>query len=184
MNVEKPVRNAVENVVKVDKLEPSALRTAFGSFPSGVTAFCGLVDGAPQGLTASSFTSVSLDPPLVSVCVARSSSSWPKLAGLQRLGLSVLSSEQGEVARRLASRGEDRFSDVDWHATETGSVLIPGALLWLECVPYEVVTAGDHEIVLLEVVWLAFAPDVSPMVFHRSTFWELAPRTGPGPTGA
>ena len=182
MNVDKPAKNAVENVVKIDQLEPSALRTALGSFPSGVTAFCGLVDGAPQGITASSFTSVSLDPPLVSVCVARSSSSWPKLAGLQRLGLSVLANEQGEVARRLASRGGDRFADVNWHGTETGAVFVPGAGLWLECAPYEVVTAGDHEIVLLEVVWLAFAPDVSPMVFHRSTFWDLAPRSAPGST--
>ena len=84
--------------------DQALLRQAFGCFPSGVTAFCGMIDGKPEGMTASSFTSVSIDPALVSVCVANSSSTWPKLASLPALGLSVLSSEHGTVARSLALR--------------------------------------------------------------------------------
>lgn len=70
-----------------DQFDQNVLRQAFGCFPSGVTAFCGLLDGAAEGMAASSFTSVSLDPPLVSVCVAKTSTTWPKLATLDRLGL-------------------------------------------------------------------------------------------------
>jgi len=72
--------------------DQALLRQAFGCFPSGVTAFCGMINRKPEGMAASSFTSVSIDPALVSVCVAHTSSTWPKLAGLPALGLSVLSS--------------------------------------------------------------------------------------------
>jgi flavin reductase (DIM6/NTAB) family NADH-FMN oxidoreductase RutF len=157
-----------------DGFDQAVLRQAFGCFPSGVTAFCGIVDGVPEGMAASSFTSVSLDPPLVSVCVANTSTTWPKLAGLDRLGLSVLAGAHGATARALASRHGNRFGDVSWTATETGAVLVHGATLWLECAPYDRVEAGDHEIVVLRIVSLQMYPDVTPMVFHRSSFRELA----------
>jgi flavin reductase (DIM6/NTAB) family NADH-FMN oxidoreductase RutF len=157
-----------------DQFDQALLRQAFGCFPSGVTAFCGLLDGVAEGMAASSFTSVSLDPPLVSVCVANTSSTWPKLAALNRLGLSVLADGHGAIARALASKTGDRFSGVDWTATDSGAVFVHGATLWLECAPYKRVEAGDHEIVVLQVVSLAMYPDVAPMVFHRSSFRGLA----------
>ncbi|MGX9787643.1 flavin reductase family protein [Mycobacterium sp. MMS18-G62] len=156
------------------QFDQALLRQAFGCFPSGVTAFCGLLDGVAEGMAASSFTSVSLDPALVSVCVANTSTTWPKLATLNRLGLSVLAGDHGPVARALASKTGDRFSAVDWMATDSGAVFVHGATLWLECAPYKRVEAGDHEIVVLQVVSLAMYPDVAPMVFHRSNFRELA----------
>jgi flavin reductase (DIM6/NTAB) family NADH-FMN oxidoreductase RutF len=154
--------------------DSQVLRQAFGCFPSGVTAFCGLVDGSPEGIAASSFTSVSLEPALVSVCVANNSTTWPKLARMSRLGISVLASEHGTVARALASKSPNRFDDVDWTSTEGGAVFVHGASLWLECKPFLRLPAGDHEIVLLEILALEMNPDVTPMVFHRSTFYELA----------
>lgn len=156
------------------QFDQAVLRQAFGCFPSGVTAFCGLIDGVPEGMAASSFTSVSLDPPLVSVCVANTSTTWPKLAPLPRLGLSVLASEHGPVARSLASKTGDRFSDVEWEATERGAVFVHGSTLWLECAPFDRVPAGDHEIVILQIVALAIYPDIAPMIFHRSGFHGLA----------
>jgi len=72
------------------ELDSTLLRQAFGCFPTGVTAFCGLADGRPEGFAASSFTSVSLEPALVSICVANTSETWPKLARMKRLGISVL----------------------------------------------------------------------------------------------
>jgi flavin reductase (DIM6/NTAB) family NADH-FMN oxidoreductase RutF len=150
------------------------LRQAFGCFPSGVTAFCGMLDGAPEGMAASSFTSVSLDPALVSVCVANTSSTWPRLAEASRLGLSVLAGEHRSVARALASKNGQRFDTVDWVATDSGAVFVHGATLWLECSIYDVVEAGDHAIVLLKIEALEMYPDVPPMVFHRSSFHELA----------
>jgi flavin reductase (DIM6/NTAB) family NADH-FMN oxidoreductase RutF len=157
-----------------DDFDQSLLRQAFGCFPSGVTAFCGLLDGVAEGMAASSFTSVSLDPPLVSVCVANTSTTWPKLSKLERLGLSVLAGDHAPIARALASKTGDRFDGVDWTATDSGAVFVHGATLWLECAPFKRVEAGDHEIVVLQIVSLAMYPDVAPMVFHRSNFHELA----------
>jgi flavin reductase (DIM6/NTAB) family NADH-FMN oxidoreductase RutF len=154
--------------------DQALLRQAFGCFPSGVTALCAMTNGKPEGMAASSFTSVSIDPALVSVCVAHSSSTWPKLAGLPALGLSVLSSGHGTVARSLAAKGVDRFGCVDWTATESGAVLVHGATLWLECTPFKTVDAGDHYIVVLEIQALLMKPDIEPMVFHRSAFHEIA----------
>jgi len=158
-----------------DQFDQALLRQAFGCFPSGVTAFCGLLDGVAEGMAASSFTSVSLDPPLVSVCVANTSTTWPKLARLERLGLSVLADDHAPIAKALAAKNGDRFESVDWMATESGAVFVHGATLWLECSPYQRVEAGDHEIVVLQIVALAMYPDIAPMVFHRSNFRELAP---------
>jgi flavin reductase (DIM6/NTAB) family NADH-FMN oxidoreductase RutF len=156
------------------QFDQAVLRQAFGCFPSGVTAFCGLLDGVAEGMAASSFTTVSLDPPLVSVCVANTSTTWPKLATLERLGLSVLAGDHGSIARALAAKNGDRFSDVDWMATDSGAVFVHGATLWLECSPFKRIEAGDHEIVVLQIVSLAVYPDVAPMIFHRSNFHGLA----------
>jgi flavin reductase (DIM6/NTAB) family NADH-FMN oxidoreductase RutF len=157
-----------------EDFDQALLRQAFGCFPSGVTAFCGLIDGRPEGIAASSFTSVSINPALVSVCVANTSSTWPKLAGLPALGLSVLASDHGAVAQSLASKTVDRFAAVDWQATELGAVFVHGATLWLQCRPYDTIEAGDHAIVLLEIQALLMDPDVEPMVFHRSSFHRIA----------
>ncbi len=143
------------------QFDQKLLRQAFGCFPSGVTAFCGMWAGSPEGMAASSFTTVSLDPALVSVCVANTSTTWPKLARLERLGLSVLAGGHGQIARALASKN--------------GAVFVHGSTLWLECAPFKRVEAGDHEIVILQIVSLAAYPDVTPMIFHRSGFRELAP---------
>jgi flavin reductase (DIM6/NTAB) family NADH-FMN oxidoreductase RutF len=155
------------------QFDQTLLRQAYGCFPSGVTAFCGLLDGVAEGMAASSFTSVSLDPPLVSVCVANTSTTWPKLARLDRLGLSVLAGDHAPIAKQLAAKTGDRFSGVDWTATDSGAVFMHGATLWLECAPFKRIEAGDHEIVVLQIVALAMYPDVTPMVFHRSNFHEL-----------
>lgn len=156
-----------------DKFDHTLLRNAFSLFPSGVTAFCAMVDGSPHGMAASSFTSVSLDPPLVSVCVANTSSTWPRLATRPTLGLSVLASAHGAVANQLSAKGGDRFAEIDWTESDKGAVFVHGASLWLECAPFKSVCAGDHEIVILEITSLLMNPDVDPMIFHRSTFHEL-----------
>ncbi|MGG7465733.1 flavin reductase family protein [Plantibacter sp. YIM 135347] len=150
-----------------------ALRRAFSLFPTGVVAVCALVDDAPVGIAVNSFTSVSLDPPLVAVCVARTSNTWPILAGQTRLGMSILGSHHEVLCRKLASRNLDRFEDEDWHATEGGAVLMDGAALWLECEVRASYDGGDHEIVVLEVLQSDLFPDVTPLVFHQSQFRGL-----------
>lgn len=155
--------------------DSTLLRRALGLFPSGVTAFCALVEGEPMGMAASSFTSVSLDPPLVSVCVAHTSTTWERLAEQGRFGLSVLASEHSSVARTLSTRSTDRFAGIDWVAGEGGAVFIKNASLWLDCVPYREIEVGDHVIVVLRVAALSMNPETDPIVVHRSSFRAFVP---------
>lgn len=145
----------------------------FGAFPSGVTSLGALVDGVPVGMAASSFTSVSLDPALVSVCIAHTSTTWPVLQRAPRLGVSVLGAEQEAIARRMASRDLDRFDGVAWSARDSGAIVIDGASAWLDCTIEDRFRAGDHDIVLLGVVELDSDPAVTPLVFHASAFRRL-----------
>jgi flavin reductase (DIM6/NTAB) family NADH-FMN oxidoreductase RutF len=148
------------------------LRRVFGAFPSGVAAVAALVDGQPVGLAASSFTSVSLEPPLVSVCFARTSTTWPVLGQATRFGLSVLGFDQAALCRQLSVRGTDRFAGVAWRATPQGAVFLEGGSAWFDCTIDQVVRAGDHDIVLFEVHTHRLHPDPErlPLVFHASRF--------------
>lgn len=159
----------IEPVTAVDQL-----RRAFGCFPSGVTAVCAQVGDGPVGLAASSFTSVSVDPPLVSVCMQHSSTTWPTLRQQERLGLSVLAQGQDEICARLASRTGDRFAGTDWSASADGAVYVHGATLWLDCTIHAEVPSGDHDIVLLRIRGISADPDAAPLVFHGSRFRRLA----------
>jgi flavin reductase (DIM6/NTAB) family NADH-FMN oxidoreductase RutF len=155
-------------------LDPATLRRVFGAYPTGVTALAALVDGVPVGMAANSFTSVSLDPPLVSVCVSTTSQTWPLLRQATRLGVSVLSHEQEEASRSLATRGADRFAGLPWRPTQDGAVLLAGVSAWLDCSVEREIPAGDHEIVLLRVHRLGTDPEVAPLVFHGSRYRRLA----------
>jgi flavin reductase (DIM6/NTAB) family NADH-FMN oxidoreductase RutF len=155
-------------------LDAATLRRVFGAYPTGVTALAALVDGTPVGMAANSFASVSLDPPLVSVCVATASATWPLLRRAERLGVSVLSHEQEHASRSLAARGTDRFAGLAWDPTLDGAVLLAGASAWLECSVEREIRAGDHEIVLLRVHRLGTEPDLAPLVFHGSRYRRLA----------
>ncbi|GAA4709166.1 flavin reductase family protein [Pseudonocardia yuanmonensis] len=157
-----------------DPTETSALRRAYGTFPSGVTAVCALREGAPVGIAASSFVSVSMDPPLVSVCVQHTSTTWPLLADRPRLGLSVLGSTHDRACRQIASKTGDRFAGIGYTVTDGGAVLLHDAAAWLDCSVHEIVTAGDHDLVLLRVEALQTHDDVAPLVFHGSRFHALS----------
>jgi flavin reductase (DIM6/NTAB) family NADH-FMN oxidoreductase RutF len=160
-------------------LEPVTLRRVFGNFPTGVTALAALVDGSPVGLALSSFTSVSLDPALVLVCVAQTSTTWPALANAARLGISVLAVNQEQACRQLSAPSGDRFAGLAWRTTDEGAVFLEGASAWLECSLEQQFVAGDHNIVVLRVHELDGDHAVSPLVFHGSQLRQLmpAPRT-------
>lgn len=152
------------------ELGSAELRRVFGAFPTGVTAIAALIDGVPVGLAANSFTSVSLDPPLLSVCVAHTSTTWPALSDRVRLGVTVLGAHQERACLQLAARGGDRFAGLDWHATADGAVLIDGAAAWFECGIEQHIRAGDHDIVLLRIHALRAEQSVPPLVFHGGRF--------------
>ncbi|MFI9625687.1 flavin reductase family protein [Streptomyces sp. NPDC052042] len=157
------------------ELDAATLRQAFGAYPTGVVAISALRGMEPVGFAANSFVSISLQPPMVAISVARTSATWPRLAAAPVLGLSVLSHGQGALCRRLASREGNRFDGVAWKATPEGAVLIEDAALWLTarvCATYD---GGDHEIVLMELRTAELFSGVEPLVFHTSQFRELTP---------
>jgi flavin reductase (DIM6/NTAB) family NADH-FMN oxidoreductase RutF len=143
-------------------------------FPTGVTIVA-VADhaGEPWGLTVSSFTSVSLDPPLVLVCIDRSSDTHDKLLDAEGFGVSVLSAAQAGVASRFAvdpSRG--RFDDVAWRRGPDGHPVLEGASAWLECSIHEVLGGGDHSIILGRVKSSGVSAEPS-MVYHEGAFGSV-----------
>jgi flavin reductase (DIM6/NTAB) family NADH-FMN oxidoreductase RutF len=157
------------------ELDRALLRRAFGAFPSGVVAVAAEVDGAPVGMAASSFTSVSLSPPLVSFCIAKQSATWPVLRRAPRLGVSVLADHHDRVCRQLAGPVADRFSELSLHRTDDGAVLLQDAVVAFETSLYNEIPAGDHTLVLLRLHAIAPSDDQgSPLVFHRSAFGRIA----------
>jgi flavin reductase (DIM6/NTAB) family NADH-FMN oxidoreductase RutF len=118
---------------------------------------------------------VSLDPPLVSICVMRGSRRWSRLRTAPRLGLSFLGRGHQDLCRALASSDVDGFSGLDLTCTAEGAVLLPDATAWLDCTVYGEMEAGDHVIVLLRVQRLAARPSLSPLIFHSSRFHQLTP---------
>ena len=154
-------------------LDPAALRQAFGVFPSGVVAVAATVDGRPIGLAASSFTSVSLDPPLVSFSVANTSKTWPDLRRSSHLGVTVLAEDHGEVCRQLAGPVDSRFDGLVVSSSHDGALTLDEGLAQFDCTIYREVEAGDHIVVLLRLHAVDHGAG-QPLVFHRSGFGRLA----------
>jgi flavin reductase (DIM6/NTAB) family NADH-FMN oxidoreductase RutF len=157
-------------------LDPARLREAFGIFPTGVVAVAAEVDGRLFGLAASSFTSVSLEPPLVSINLAIASKTWPDLRQAGHLGVTVLADHHDVVCRQLAGPVDQRFDGLVHRVTEQGAVTLDEGLAQFDCTIYREVEAGDHLLVLLElhaVEHVDHSAAGAPLVFHRSGFGKL-----------
>ncbi len=129
------------------------LRRALGTFATGVTVVTTTdADGTPRGFTANSFTSVSLEPPLILVCLAKSAASCPVFKTADAFAVNILSEAQKPVSAVFSSRGADRFDRVRWSTRATGCPIIDGVVAWLDCRMHEVVDAGDHYILIGRVV--------------------------------
>lgn len=132
-----------------DAHDTRALRDAFGAFMTGVTIVTSTrADGAPVGLTANSFTSVSLDPALLLVCVSGKSRTLPAVRAAQGFAVNILAEGQEALSNRFAGRAEDRFEGVDWHPGPRGGPILPGACGWFDCALDKEVDAGDHIILI------------------------------------
>ncbi len=155
-------------------IEPAVLRAAFGHYPSGVAIVTAMGPGGPAGMVVSSFTSVSLKPPLVSFYAAHTSTTWPIIADVRTCCVNVLASDQGGVCQTIASKTGPRFDAVPWKPAPSGAPIFDGVASWLDCRIAEVRGAGDHDLVLLEVTAHAANADLQPLVFHRSGYRTLA----------
>jgi len=130
----------------------------------------------PAGFTATSFTSVSLVPPLVSFCLGRTSSSWPAVARAGHVAVHLLSHRQQELARRFATSGVDRFAaPTAWRTGPHGVPVLDGTLAWLVCRVADRVVAGDHAVVLAEPLLAQAGRDDSPLLYHQGRYACLAP---------
>lgn len=162
-------------------MDPRRFRDVAGHFASGVTVVTARdADGGVFGLTASSFTTVSLDPLLVLVCVDRASATLPRLLRASAFAVNVLPEGTEELARRFArSDREGRFQGLEWSPGPTGSPVLGSALAWFDCRLWQDVEAGDHR-VLLGAVEDAGAREGRPLVWFRGGFRELDPGEGGG----
>lgn len=162
------------------EIDHPRLRKVFGRFPTGVTAISVVEDGQPVGFAASSFNTVSADPPLVSLCVQTGSSTWPHVQKSARIGVSIFAADQSMLCRQMASKG-DRFAGAAWSEGEGGSLLLAGAAAWMECSIEFEQTVGDHEVIILRVERLGVDGDKQPLVFGDSKFQELKVLEPPKP---
>ncbi|MER5909627.1 flavin reductase family protein [Streptomyces sp. NPDC001982] len=156
-------------------VEQAEFRRVLGSFATGVTVVTAPAsDGedGPAGFACQSFSSLSLDPPLVVFLVGRTSTSWPRIARAGVFCVNVLEAGQGELCRAFAVRGADKFAGVEYdEAPVSGSPRLTGTLAWIDCTVHAVHTGGDHLLVVGRVDALGTADtDAAPLLFHKGRF--------------
>lgn len=148
------------------------LRSALGMFATGVTIVTTRrATGRPIGLTANSFTSVSLSPPLVLWSLSKQSTSLPIFRDSMHYVINILSASQHQLALRFATRGMDRFSQVQWHPGQNGAPIIDGVVAHFECRKHKHYLEGDHELFIGEVEHCAHNRQGRPLLFHGGNFY-------------
>lgn len=154
--------------------DPRTLRDALGCFATGVTVVtCVGDDGRPAGLTVNSFTSVSLDPPLLLVCLAKQAASAAPLTQADSFAVNVLQTGQQPASIRFATRDEDRFGTTPWSRGEGGAPILEESLGVFECERYAVHDGGDHHILVGKVVKASFDASLDPLLFFRGSYRRL-----------
>ncbi|TDC68737.1 flavin reductase [Actinomadura sp. GC306] len=158
-------------------IDPARLRHVLGHYPTGVVVVTSLdAAGTAIGMTVGTFTSVSLDPPLVAFLPNKGSSSWRALRESgERFCVNVLSAGQEDVCRAVAMRKTDKFHDIGWRPSPGGNPVINGAVAWMDCVTEQMHDAGDHYIVVGRVLHLQEGDGDTPLLFHRGSYGTFVP---------
>jgi 3-hydroxy-9,10-secoandrosta-1,3,5(10)-triene-9,17-dione monooxygenase reductase component len=152
-------------------IDPAIFRQVLGSYPTGVCAITATDShGAPIGMVIGSFTSVSLDPPLVGFLPGKTSSTWPLVEATGHFCVNVLASDQQDTCRLLSAKGADKFAGVDFTPSTQGDPVIAGSIARIDCTLHSVVDAGDHWFVLGRVEGLEVTRDGDPMLFYRGRY--------------
>jgi flavin reductase len=160
-----------------EALTPESFKAVLGRFATGVAVMATTVDGAPHGMTANSVASVSLDPPLVLVCVERSARMAEKVASAGAFALSFLPAGRDELSLWFADAGRsgaEQFEGVETSAAATGSPVLATSVGWVDCRLWASYDGGDHVIVVGEVVDLGIGRHDEPLVYYRSTYGRFA----------
>lgn len=157
------------------RIEEHHFRNVLGHFATGVSVVTAIAEGEPVGLTVQSFCSLSLDPPLITLCPGKSSSSWPRVERSGQLCVNLLSESQELLARQFARSGADKYAGVSWtESPVTRSPIIDGGLAWIDCSVEHVYPGGDHLIVVCAVHDLSARTDLRPLIFFKSGFQRMA----------
>ena len=154
--------------------DPRTLRDALGCFATGVTVVtCLKPDGEPAGLTVNSFTSVSLDPPLLLVCLAKEAASAPALIEASHFAINVLQTGQRPASITFSTRGEDRFGTTPWACGEANAPILEDSLGVFECERFAVYDGGDHHILVGRVMKASFDAGLDPLLYFRGRYRRL-----------
>ncbi|MEV0248649.1 flavin reductase family protein [Nocardia sp. NPDC050712] len=156
-------------------MDPTNLRAVLAHWATGVVVVTtARADGTPQGMTASSFTSVALEPPLVSICLASASATCRSITGSGVFAVNVLGHDHEDIGRRFAARGDParRFALGRWHQAPSGSAVLTDAVAWLDCAVVACHPASDHTIVLGLVRDTATPRPAPPLIYHDRTYHE------------
>jgi 3-hydroxy-9,10-secoandrosta-1,3,5(10)-triene-9,17-dione monooxygenase reductase component len=156
-------------------IEEARFRQVLGHFATGVTVVTCMSSGRPLGLSVNSFTSVSLDPPLVAFCVSRRSSTWPLLRESGMFCVNVLAEDQEALSRTFAAPGRERFLGIGWRPAPSGAPVLAGVLAWVDCTVEAEYDAGDHLIVVGRVQELDLLQEGRPLVFYRGGYGRFEP---------
>jgi len=166
--------DATEDVTP--NFDSAEFRRVLGTFCTGLTVVTSISEaGEPLGYTCQSFTSVSLEPPLVAFCPSASSTTWPRIRATGRFCVNVLAGEQRDIALKFAASGGPKFDDVNWRPGPDGLPLIDQALAWIVGTVESETVAGDHTIVVGRVHRLDGVREAEPLVFYRGDIGRYVP---------
>jgi flavin reductase (DIM6/NTAB) family NADH-FMN oxidoreductase RutF len=159
------------------KIIAENLKAAMRRFPQGVTVVTTRSGNGPLGITVTSFTSISLTPPIVLVSIAKGTHYHEMFVNSKTFAVNILASDQGDVSERFAGKvpqGEDRFRGVKYHDGNSGSPLIDNALSWIECRQWKTMDAGDHTIILGEVTFCLTEREAHPLLYFNRQYATIA----------
>lgn len=159
-------------------IDPVRFRETLGHYPTGVAVVTAIADdGRPVGMVVGSFTSVSLDPPLIAFFPMTASKSFAQLRTADTFCVNALASDQEDVCRRFAAGGADKFQGTSWRPGPLGSPVLDGAVSWIECAFEDIRTAGDHFVVLGRVLELDVERSTLPLLFFQGGYGRFLPRS-------
>lgn len=156
--------------VSAPSVEPARMRDVLGHFASGIVVVTAIGPTGPVGFTCQSFSSLSLDPPLVSLSPARTSTTWPVIREVGRFCVNVLAVGHDELSTAFARSGTDKYAGVSWRPAPSGSPILDGVSAWVDCELEHEYPGGDHTIVAGRVHDLGADPSREPLLFHRGAY--------------
>lgn len=167
-------KGAVATGVYSEAIDSNAFRHLLSHYPTGVCVVTAVDDEGPVGMVVGSFTSASLDPPLVAFFPDKMSTSWPRIERAGGYCINILSASQAELRQRFARRGGDKFFGLEMRRSPSGAAVLNGVVAWLDCTAYATHEAGDHLIALGRVTSMQVTAAEDPMLFFRGGYGTFA----------